>query len=243
MLAPAGAMARAGHHLAHVEARRGSGHFLTENSLSLVVTALFVICLAAQSLAGFRHYNQEREDHGETPIQYSQYLASGEFLEATMENWESEFLQMAVFLIFTAKLFQRGSAESRKPKENPSDRDPAGSKQKPNAPGPVRRGGLALRLYEHSLSITFLLLFLVSFSLHALGGARAYNEEQLQHGGETVSAFEYAGTSQFWFESMQNWQSEFLALAAMVVLSIYLRERGSPQSKPVDAPHSMTGNE
>jgi hypothetical protein len=228
MLAPAGDMARAGHHLAHVEARRGSGHFLTENSLSLVVTALFVICLAAQSLAGFRHYNQEREDHGETPIQYSQYLASGEFLEATMENWESEFLQMAVFLIFTAKLFQRGSAESRKPKENPSDRDPAGSKQKPNAPGPVRRGGLALRLYEHSL---------------ALGGARAYNEEQLQHGGETVSAFEYAGTSQFWFESMQNWQSEFLALAAMVVLSIYLRERGSPQSKPVDAPHSMTGNE
>jgi hypothetical protein len=236
-------MARTSHHLGHVRAGSGSGHFLRENSLSLAVTVLFLICLFAQSLAGFFHYNQEQEDHGQPPIEYRQYLGSGEFLEATMENWESEFLQMAVFLIFTAKLFQRGSAESRKPSENPADRDPSRAKQKPNAPGPVKRGGLSLRLYEHSLSITFLLLFVVSFSLHALGGARAYNEEQLMHGGETVSAFEYVGTSQFWFESMQNWQSEFLALAAMVILSIYLRERGSPQSKPVDGPHSMTGNE
>jgi hypothetical protein len=236
-------MARASHHLSHVEARRGTGHFLSENSLSLAVTVLFLACLVLQSLAGFWHYNQEQEDHGQAPIAYDQYLASGEFLEATMENWESEFLQMAVFLIFTAKLFQRGSAESRKPSENPADRDPSRAKQKPNAPGPVKRGGLALRIYEHSLSLTFLVLFAITFSLHALGGARAYNEEQLMHGGETVSAFEYLGTSQFWFESMQNWQSEFLALAAMVVLSIYLRERGSPQSKPVDAPHSMTGNE
>jgi hypothetical protein len=236
-------MARASHHLSHVEAHRDSRHFLSENSLSLAVTVLFLICLLAQSIAGFRHYNQEQEDHGQAPVEYAEYLGSGEFLEATMENWESEFLQMAVFLIFTARLFQRGSAESRKPQENPADRDPSRSKQKPNAPGPVRRGGLTLRLYEHSLSLTFLLLFAVSFALHAVGGARAYNEEQLSHGGETVSAFEYLGTSQFWFESMQNWQSEFLALAAMVVLSIYLRERGSPQSKPVDAPHSMTGNE
>ena len=236
-------MARANHHVSHVEARRGPGHFLRENSLSLVVTLLFLICLLAQSIAGLRHHNDEREDHGQAPIQYAEYLASGEFLEATMENWESEFLQMAVFLIFTAKLFQRGSAESRKPQEKPADRDPSRSKQKPNAPGPVKRGGLALRLYEHSLSITFLLLFAASFSLHALGGARVHNEEQLLHGGDTVSVLQYAGTSQFWFESMQNWQSEFLALAAMVVLSIYLRERGSPQSKPVDAPHSMTGNE
>jgi hypothetical protein len=236
-------MARASHHLSHVEAHRDSGHFLSENSLSLAVTVLFLICLAAQSIAGFLHYNHEQENHGQSPIQYSEYLASGEFLEATMENWESEFLQMAVFLIFTAKLFQRGSAESRKASANPADRDPSRSKSKPSAPGPVKRGGLALRLYEHSLSITFLLLFAASFSLHALGGARAYSEEQLAHGGESVSTFEYVGTSQFWFESMQNWQSEFLALAAMVVLSIYLRERGSPQSKPVDAPHSMTGNE
>jgi hypothetical protein len=236
-------MARASHHLAHVEAARGSRHFFRENSLSLAVTILFLLCLLAQSVAGLRHHNQEQEDHGQEPIRYAEYLASGEFLEATMENWESEFLQMAVFLIFTAKLFQRGSAESRKPSENPADRDPSRSASKPNAPGPVKRGGLALRLYEHSLSITFLILFAISFSLHALGGARAYNEEQLTHGGETVSAVEYVGSSQFWFESMQNWQSEFLALAAMVLLSIYLRERGSPQSKPVDAPHSMTGNE
>jgi hypothetical protein len=236
-------VARASHHLSHVEAARGSRHLIRENSLSLAVTVLFLVCLVAQSVTGFRHYNQEQEDHGQQPVQYSEYLSSGHFLEATMENWESEFLQMAVFLIFTAKLFQRGSAESRKASENPSDRDPSRSKGKPNVPGPVRRGGLALRFYEHSLSITFLILFAISFALHAVGGARAYNEEQLAHGGETVSVLEYVGTSQFWFESMQNWQSEFLALAAMVVLSIYLRERGSPQSKPVDAPHSMTGNE
>jgi succinate dehydrogenase hydrophobic anchor subunit len=105
----------------------------------------------------------------------------------------------------------------------------------------VRRGGLVLRLYEHSLSLAFLLLFLVSFTLHAASGARHYSEEQLEHGAPGVSMWEYLGTSRFWFESFQNWQSEFVAIGAMVVLSIFLRQKGSPESKPVDSPHSQTG--
>ena len=111
------------------------------------------------------------------------------------------------------------------------------------SPSPVRRGGWVLTLYEYSLTLAFLLLFLVSFVWHAVGGKREYNHEQLAHGGEPVSLSEFMSTSQFWFESFQNWQSEFLALGAMALLSIFLRQRGSPESKPVDAPHSHTGSE
>jgi hypothetical protein len=106
----------------------------------------------------------------------------------------------------------------------------------------VRRGGLALKLYEHSLSLAFLILFLASFWLHAVGGAGEYNSDRAAHGRPSVTTFQYLGTSQFWFESFQNWQSEFLAIFSMVVLSIWLRERGSPESKPVDAPHFQTSD-
>jgi hypothetical protein len=221
--------------------RQQSRSFLRENSLSIVVLTLFAICIVAQSIAGHAHYNEEQRAHDESTVSYAEYLRSGDFLEATMENWESEFLQMFVFVLLTAFLVQRGSAESKKlGSTEPHDRDPRRSKHKASAPLPVRRGGLALKLYEYSLSLAFLLLFLLSFTLHAVGGAEAYNEEQLAHGEPTRTVLEYLGTSQFWFESMQNWQSEFLALAAMIILSIYLRQRGSPESKPVDAPHSET---
>jgi hypothetical protein len=106
----------------------------------------------------------------------------------------------------------------------------------------VRRGGLVLKLYEYSLSLAFLLLFLISITLHAVAGAADYNQEQSAHGElSAVTPIQYAATSRFWFESMQNWQSEFLAIAAVVVLSIFLRQRGSPESKPVDSPHAETG--
>ena len=120
-------------------------------------------------------------------------------------------------------------------------RDPRGAKNEREAPWPVRKGGLALRFYEHSLSLAFFLLFLLSFVLHAVGGAESYNEERAAHGQAALTVLEYASSSRFWFESLQNWQSEFLAIWAMVVFSIFLRERGSPESKPVDAPHSQTG--
>jgi hypothetical protein len=150
---------------------------------------------------------------------------------------------MFLFVVLTAFLVQKGSAESKKlDQEEEVDRDPRKSKHKKNAPWPVRRGGIVLTLYEYSLSLAFLILFLASFWAHAAGGAAQYNEEQRQHGSnERVTTASYVATSRFWFESLQNWQSEFLAVGMMVALSIFLRQRGSPESKPVDAPHSETG--
>jgi hypothetical protein len=217
---------------------------LRDNGLSLVLFGLFALSLVGQALAGHRHYNDEQIAHQQPTVTISEYLRSGEFIEATAENWESEFLQMGAYVLFTCFLFQRGSSESKKIGESePVDRDPRQSKNKRGVPWPVRRGGWALRLYSHSLSLAFILLFAVSFLAHAIGGARAHNEEELAHGGNAVSVIEYLGSSQFWFESFQNWQSEFLAIGMMVVLSIFLRQRGSPESKPVDAPHRQTGSE
>jgi hypothetical protein len=217
--------------------------FLHDNGLSLVLFFLFFFTfLFGQSLVGHQHYNDTQQEHGRPTIGYIQYLGSNHFLEATMENWESEFLQMFFFVVLTVFLYQRGSAESKDPdKEEEVDRDPRKSRKK-NAPWPVRKGGWILKLYEHSLSLAFLLLFLSSFILHAVGGAGEYNEDQMEHGRpERVTTMEYMATSRFWFESLQNWQSEFLAVGSMVVLTIFLRERGSKESKPVDSPHDETG--
>jgi Domain of unknown function (DUF6766) len=225
--------------------KRTNSSFLRNNGLSLVLFGLFFFTfLVGQSVVGHIEDNDERQEHGQPVIGYVEYLASDHFLEATMENWESEFLQMFFFVVLTVFLYQKGSAESKKPDEEESvDRDPRKSKNKKNAPGPVRHGGLVLRIYEHSLSLAFLLLFLFSFVLHAVGGAGVYNQEQKEHGQpQPVSVVGYMGTSRFWFESLQNWQSEFLAVGSMVVLTIFLRERGSKESKPVDAPHSQTGD-
>jgi len=217
-----------------------------ENGLSIVLAVLFLVFLAAQAAAGFYHYNSEQQDHGQPTVEFTGYLATSHFMEATMENWESEFLQMFAFVVLTAFLFQKGSAESKDPEEEeePVDRDPRKSRNKKEAPWPVRKGGLILTLYEHSLSLAFLLLFLITFALHAASGAAEYNETQREHGQyEEVSTLGYMGTSRFWFESFQNWQSEFLAVGAMVVLTIFLRQRGSPESKPVDTPHGETGGQ
>jgi hypothetical protein len=216
---------------------------LRENGLSIVFGLFFIFFLAGQAATGMYAYNEEQQEHGQPDVGVFDYLTSSHFLEATMENWESEFLQMFAFVILTAFLFQKGSAESKKLDE-PVAQDPPKSRDKKNAPWPVRKGGLILKLYEYSLSLAFLLLFLMSFTLHAIGGAEEYNQNQREHGSsEVVSTFEYMGTPRFWFESFQNWQSEFLAVGAMVVLSIFLRQRGSPESKPVDSPHSETGGE
>ncbi len=160
-----------------------------------------------------------------------------------MENWESEFLQMGMYVFLTVFLFQKGSSESKDPdKQESVDRRPDANR--PGAPGPVRRGGVALTLYQHSLTLTFLALFLLSFVLHAVGGTGEYNAEQAEHGQpEPVTVVQYMHASRFWFESFQNWQSEFLSIAAMVVLTIFLREQGSPESKPVDAAYMDTGTD
>ena len=216
---------------------------LRDNGLSIVLVSLFLVFWWGQSMVGHREYNSDQKEHGQAQIGYVSYLKSAHFWEATAENWESEFFQMFGYVMLTAFLFQRGSSESKDPdKTEPVDRDPRKSRGR-NAPGPVRRGGLVLKLYENSLSLAFLLFFLVSVAMHAMAGARVYNQEQSAHGQpEHLSTIQYAGTSRFWFESLQNWQSEFLAIAAMVVFSIFLRQRGSPESKPVDSPNDETGS-
>ena len=218
--------------------------WIKHNSLGLVVVILFLALWFGQSLVGYRNYNNEQQQHGQPGIGYVEYLGSGDFIEATAENWESEFLQMFSYVILTVFLFQRGSAESKKVEgQEPVDQEPKQSKSK-DAPWPVRKGGGWLKIYSHSLSLAFLFLFLFSITMHAYGGSRVTCEENLAHGENSCEGtFEYMTTSKFWFESLQNWQSEYMAVFAIVVLSVYLREKGSPESKPVNRPHYHTGNQ
>ncbi|HEU0131147.1 MAG TPA: DUF6766 family protein [Mycobacteriales bacterium] len=216
---------------------------LRENGLSLTLFVLFFVTfLAGQTIAGHREYNADQRDHKEPTVSYAEYLTTSHFGEATFENWESEFLQMGAYIALTALLVQKGSAESRDPDggEEPSDEDPR-EHVRPDSPWPVRHGGAALKVYEHSLTIAMFALFAASFLLHAATGSREYSSDQVAHGGSPVGMWTYLTTSRFWFESFQNWQSEFLAVAAIVVLSIFLRQRHSPESKPVAAPHASTG--
>jgi hypothetical protein len=211
--------------------------------LSIVLSALFVAALAGQTLAGWNVYNENQRSHEEPAASLLTYLATGHFGEATFENWESEFLQMSLYVILTVFLYQRGSSESKRPDAvELVDLDPRFSPNTDDAPWPVRRGGIVLTLYENSLSLAFGALFLISFALHAITGLREYNAEAMAHGDATATLAGYLGSSQFWFESFQNWQSEFLSLVGMVVLSIFLRQRGSPESKPVNAPTWETGS-
>jgi hypothetical protein len=215
---------------------------LRDNSLSSTMFGLFFVFVTAQSIVGLSDYNSTQKEHGRPPVGYGQYLGSGDFVEAVFENWESEFLQMGSYVVLTAFLYQRGSAESKDPEAEDPDAHYGEDRHRADAPWPVRRGGLALKIYENSLGIALLAIFVFSFVLHAIGGAEAYSQEQVEHGEASVSTLQYLGTSRMWFESFQNWQSEFLAIGAMVVLSIYLRQRGSPESKPVAAPHTKTGS-
>jgi len=215
--------------------------FLRDNGLSVVMIVLFALAFVGQVLTGHREYNDDQAEHARPETSLGGYLMTGHFIEATFENWESEFLQMAAYVMLTVFLYQRGSSESKDPDKEEVDRDPRQSCDKEGAPGPVRSGGLALKLYENSLFLSFALLFLLSFALHALGGHEEYNGDQREHGRAEVTLAAYVASSRFWFESFQNWQSEFLSVAAIVLLTVWLRQKGSPESKPVEAPHSQTG--
>jgi hypothetical protein len=214
---------------------------LRNRSLTVVMLTLFLLFWVGHSLAGWRHQVEELREHGRPAITWTAYLRSADFLESTAENWESEFFQMAAFVFLSAFLFQRGAAESSKLPEEKDDEKDDELEPRPGSPGPVHRGGLALALYSHSLTLALFALFVVSFALHALGGARQYNEEAALHGQPSLTVGEYLLSSTFWFQSFQNWQSEFLSVAVLVVLSIFLRQRGSPESKAVNAPHAQTG--
>ncbi|TGD78368.1 DUF6766 family protein [Hymenobacter wooponensis] len=214
--------------------------WLYENSLLLVGCVLVIGTLTGQIFTGWLDNNSDLEEMGMQTLTLGQYLGSGHFLEATFENWESEFLQMGLYVVLTIWLRQRGSSESKKLYEDEEvDKEPDPTKEE--APTPVKHGGWQLALYRRSLSIAFFLLFIGAFWLHAKGGAEVYSIEQQHEGKPAVTILEYMQTSRFWFESFQNWQSEFLSIVSIVGLSIFLRQHGSPESKPVDAGNDETG--
>jgi hypothetical protein len=215
---------------------------LRDNGLTILLFILTLMTVVGMMLTGWRVYNHELVEHGTSQIPITAYAASGHFFSSLFENWESEFLQMSAYVMLTAVLFQRGSAESKDPDEPASqDEDPAGKCGNPHAPWPIRVGGLAGLLYSYSLGIALAGLFIFSFALHLRYSADAANAEAIRHGQETVAMLDHLASAQFWFESFQNWQSEFLSTGVLVVLSIFLRFKGSPESKPVAAPHGDTG--
>lgn len=213
--------------------------WMRENGLSIAFFLLFVIAIIGQIFSGYKEHNEELSEEGASEISVLQYLTSGHFIQSTFENWESEFLQMALFVILTIGLRQKGSSESKdidKPEE--VDKEPT---PHANAPWPVKKGGIWITLYKNSLTYALLLLFLISFGLHFYGSLKDENTMKSLKGLPTQTASEYITSSRFWFESFQNWQSEFMSVFAIVILSIFLRQKGSPQSKPADVPDSETG--
>ena len=217
--------------------------YLRDNGLTLALMAIFGLCLFGMLGSGWLEENATLATHGEPAIGLVEYFFSASFQTALFENWESEFLQMLAYVIMTAMLFQRGSAESKDPdKENPEVEDPGHKRRNKHTPWPAKAGGLWSALYSYSLGIALLALFVGSFVRHWLQSAAASNADALRHGEPTATLLENLGSAQFWFESFQNWQSEFLSTAVLVVFSIVLRYRGSPESKPVADPHSKTGH-
>lgn len=213
--------------------------FFYRNGLTLVFMSLFLVTLAAQALTGWKQHNEDLQENSVKEITLGTYLRSGHFISATFENFESEFLQMSLYVVMTISLRQLGSAESKKLDEPEEvDREP---KISPDAPWAVKKGGWILKVYSNSLALCFGILFFVSWALHLYGSWQNHNVEQLAKHLPTDTITNYLGKPEFWFETFQNWQSEFLSVASIVFFTIYLRQKGSPESKPVDAPDFETG--
>lgn len=218
----------------------GMKKWFHNNGLSIFFLLLFLFAMLGQFLTGLFEYNKQRQEDGQSKVSGRSYFHSGHFIQATFENWESEFLQMALFVIITISLKQKGSSESKAlVGKDDVDREP--DKRRKNVPWPVRSGGWVLAVYKHSLSVALLLLFLSSWLLHLHGSLKDENEQLLVKGLPPMAPGNFLLEPRFWFESFQNWQSEFLSVFVIVVFSIFLRQKGSPQSKPVDAADSDTG--
>ncbi|RWD29133.1 MAG: hypothetical protein E5Y89_09590 [Mesorhizobium sp.] len=208
--------------------------FFRNNGLTIALVAMFLFSVLGMVWSGQAANNEELREHGAPAIGLVAYLESGEFLSALFENWESEFLQMSAYVMLTAMLFQRGSAESRNPVDPHRPKDELGLATR-------RRRPIWSWLYSYSLGIALAVLFIVSFALHWWGSLAAANEAALRHGQQPQSLAAHLLHARLWFESFQNWQSEFLSTAVLVLLSIFLRHKGSPESKPVNAANSDTG--
>ena len=215
--------------------RTDSSTFLQRNALSLVLIALFASSLIGQIAAGRVVYNRDLAEHALPAVGWLEYLGRGQFISATFENWESEFLQMGLYVLLTVVLRQKGSAESRPLQDSGEETIEPGT-----TPWPVRRGGIWLTLYRHSLSAALLALFVIAFVMHWFGSWDQEVERSLLEGKMPPGCWEHLFGAQFWFESFQNWQSEFMVVAVLVLAAVWLRQRGSGESKPVAAPHSET---
>ena len=221
--------------------------FLRDNGIGLFFGAILLGSLIGQAIAGHAAYNDDQIAHGGAAVSFGDYLTSGSFVTDVMENWQSEFLQFSLFILATVWLVQRGSPESKPVGEAGRESDRAqrlGGWAGRGAPAPARRAGGLLRvLYENSLLLVMFMIWIGTWLAQSIAGHSAYNSDQLSHHEPTVSWLGYLGSADFWNRTLQNWQSEFLALGSMAVLAIFLRQRGSPESKPVGAPHDATGVE
>jgi uncharacterized protein (DUF486 family) len=220
--------------------------WLREQSLTLFFTVLFLASLVGQALVGHAHFNHEQIGHHDEPISLGTYVTSSHFWVDVTENWQSEYLQFALFILATVWLVQRGSNESKEPGEEGGESDEqqrVGKHAEENSPAWAKVGGWRTLVYSNSLVAVMALLWLGSWFAQAVTGRVEYNATQLDHQQAPLSLLTYLGSSDFWNRTLQNWQSEFLAVGSMAILSVYLRQRGSPQSKPVGAPHHETSSE
>jgi hypothetical protein len=214
--------------------------------LSIFFGALFLISLLGQSVAGLLHYNEEQTSHGLEPVTYGDFITSSDFVVDVAENWQSEFLQFSLFILATIWLIQKGSPESKRPGDEGLGSDEEqliGTHAKPSSPRWAQVGGWRLMVYSNSLLIVMGAIFLLSWWAQSVAGLVVFNEQQLEHGQAAVGWIGYLASADFWNRTLQNWQSEFLAVGSMVAFSIYLRQRGSSESKPVGTPHYETATE
>ena len=217
--------------------------FLRENSLSLVFLILFLLAFFGQSVSGWKSFNDQQAAHGGNAVSWGGYVVSPEFGSAVLENWQSEYLQFALFIFATIWLIQKGSNESKRPEDaglESDEQQKIGSHAPARAPGWARAGGWRTALYANSLLIVMFVIFFASWFGQSITSWREFNDEQRQHGQAPVSWAGFLVNPSFWEETLQNWQSEFLAVGSIVVFSIYLRQRGSPESKPVGSSHDDT---
>jgi membrane protein implicated in regulation of membrane protease activity len=220
--------------------------FLFENGLTLFFLAILLLALVGQSFAGLAEFNDQQLAAGLETLSYGQYVLSSDFAVDVAENWQSEFLQFFLYVFATVWLVQRGSSESKELDKvgRESDEDQMVGEHAPaDSPAWARTGGFRLGLYSRSLGLTMGVLFLLSWLAQSIAGRAAYNGQQLSQRQDPVSWLGYVASSDFWSRTLQNWQSEFLAVASMAIFAVYLRQRGSAESKPVGAAHSSTGVE
>jgi hypothetical protein len=219
---------------------------LHDNSLSLFFLLIFLAALVAQALVGHVDFNNQQIAHQDPPLTLGRYITSSAFLVDVMENWQSEYLQFTLFIAATVWLVQRGSTESKPVDQagmESGEEQKVGEHAEPDSPAWAKAGGWRLLVYSNSLLILMALIWVGSWFAQLVTGRIVYNAEQFDHNEAALNLWQYAGTPEFWNRTLQNWQSEFLAVASMVVFSIWLRQRGSPESKPVGAPHTTTGVE